>query len=117
MVLQVNHMIGGLKGVLSRTGAAVGATLVAAMSAVRTAFAAGTDSNVSPEYAEMLRLAEEKVNAATQAGATGNGVPIIGGDFIGMLPWLGAGLAVAIVPFFAAKFLVPRIKRESIIAQ
>jgi hypothetical protein len=65
----------------------------------------------------MLRLAEEKVNAATQADATGNGVPIIGGDFVGMLPWLGAGLAVAIVSFFAAKFLMPRIKRESIIAQ
>lgn len=110
-------MMGELKSVLSRTAAAVGATLVAAISAVRTAFAAGTESNLPPEYAEMLRLAEDKVNAATQAGAMGNGVPVIGGDIIGMLPWLGAGLAVAIVPFFAAKFLMPRIKRESIIAQ
>lgn len=110
-------MIGGLKGVLSRIAAAVGATLVAAMSAVRTAFAAGTDLNLSPEYAEILRLAEEKVNVATQTGAMGNGVPVIGGDIVGVLPWLGVGLAAAIVPFFAAKFLMPRIKRESILAQ
>ena len=110
-------MIGGIKNVLSRMSAAVATALVAAMSAVRVAFAADTDSGLPTEYTEVLRLAEEKVNSATQPGAFGNGVPIMSGDIIGILPWLGVGLAAAVAPYLAAKLLMPRIKRESMIAQ
>ena len=110
-------MIGGMRDVLSRMGAAVATALVAGVSAARVAFAAGTDSALPPEYTEILRLAEEKVNSATQPGASGNGVPIISGDFFGILPWLGVALAAAVAPYLAAKFLMPMIKRESMTAQ
>ncbi len=110
-------MIGGIRDVLSRMGAAVATALVAGVSAARVAFAAGTDSGLPPEYAEVLRLAEEKVNSATQPGAFGNGVPIMSGDVFGILPWLGVGLAAAVAPYLAAKYLVPMLKRESMVAQ
>ena len=69
--------------------------LAAAMTilpAVHVAFAASTESSLPTEYAEVLRLAEEKVHVATQPGAFGNGVPILNtilnSDPAGMLPWI-----------------------------
>ncbi len=57
------------------------------LSTVRMAFAASTDASLPPEYTAMLRLAQEKVHAATQPGAFGNGVPVLfGADPMALLP-------------------------------
>jgi hypothetical protein len=94
--------------------AAVATTLVAATSAVRVAFAAGTGSSLPPEYTEMLRLAEERVNAANQLGAIGNGVPLLNVDLGGLIPWFGMRIAAAIGALLAARILMPRLKSEMI---
>ena len=107
-------MIDGFKKLLSRMAAAVATTLVAATSAVRVAFAASTGSGLSPEYSEMLRLAEEKVSAANQPGAIGNGVPIVNVDLGGLFPWFGISIAAAIGVLLAARFLMQRPRSEMI---
>jgi hypothetical protein len=94
--------------------------LTAAMTilpAVHVAFAVSTDSSLPSEYAEMLRLAEEKVHAATQPGAFGNGVPILNIDPAGMLPWIGLGVALSIGAVISAKLLTPRMKSQVLTAQ
>jgi hypothetical protein len=108
-------MSGG-KTMLSRMAAAVATALVAVPSAIRVAFAAGTDPSLPPEYSEILRLAGEKVRAATQPGAIGNGVPIMNIDLGAMLPWMGVGIAAAVGAIVAAKCLAPRVRSKMIIA-
>jgi len=107
-------MIGGFKKWLSRMAAAVAITLVAATSAVRMAFAASSGPTLPPEYTEMLRLAGEKVNAANQPGAIGNGIPLLNVDLEGLFPWFGISIAVAIGALLAARFLMPRPQSETI---
>ncbi len=88
---------------------------------VHVAFAASTESSLPAEYAEVLRLAEEKVHVATQPGAFGNGVPILNtilnGDPAGTLPWIGLGVASSIGAVIAAKLLTPRMRSQMIAAQ
>ncbi|MEW5839691.1 hypothetical protein [Nitrososphaera sp.] len=101
---------------LSRTAALAAGAVVAALSAVRAAFASSTGSSLPPEYSEVLRLAQEKVQAATQPGALGNGVPIISdAGASAMLPWLGivAAAAAMAAGVCAAWLSMPRTKKES----
>ena len=94
--------------------------LTAAMTilpAVHVAFAATTESSLPAEYAEVLRLAEEKVHVATQPEAFGNGVPILNGDPAGMLPWIGLGVASSIGAVITAKLLTPRMRSQVLAAQ
>ncbi len=84
---------------------------------VHVAFAASTESSLPAEYAEVLRLAEEKVHVATQPEAFGNGVPILNNDGAGMLPWIGLGIAWSIGAVIAAKLLTPRMKSQVLAAQ
>lgn len=109
-------MLGGLKTVLSKLAAITATAMVAALSAVRVAFAASTDSRLPPEYVEMLRPAQEKVQAATQPGAFGNGTPLIG-DVTGILPWLGLAACAAIAAVVAAKLFTSRIPGDALVAQ
>lgn len=99
----------------SRLAATTVTAAVAVLSAVRGAFAASTSSNLPPEYADILRLAEEKVRAATQPGTIGNGIPIMNIDLAAMFPWIGVGAAFAVCAVMAAK-LVSRIKGEAVFA-
>lgn len=108
-----------IRNVISRTAAMAGAAAAAALSTVRAAFAASTDatSALPPEYSELLRLAQEKVQAATQPGAFGNGTPLIG-DAAAMLPWVAiAACAAAGTAVIAAKVLKSRIRGEAMLAQ
>ena len=86
------------------------------LSTVRVAFAASTEASISPGYNEMLRLAQEKVQAATQPGAFGNGVPLLT-DIMSMLPWIGIAISAAIGALIAARILIPKMQREALIAQ
>ena len=112
-------MIGGqVKNALAKiaTTAAAGAT--ALLSTIRMAVAAGTDTSLPPEYAEMLRLAEQKVQAATQPGALGNGTPLLfGTEPMSLLPWIGVAVAAAIAVVCAASLLAPRMRNDALIAQ
>jgi hypothetical protein len=75
------------------------------------AFAASTDANLPPEYGELLGLAQQKVQAATQPGAFGNGVPVLyGADPVTMIPWIGVAISVALAAVCAVKLLAPRIR-------
>ena len=107
-------MIGGVKSWLSKMAAAVATTMVAALSAV--CVASGASKSLPPEYTEMLRLAQDKVNAASQPGAIGNGIPFLNADLGRLFPWIGFEIAAAFMALFAARFLMPRLKNE-IIAQ
>jgi hypothetical protein len=104
-----------LKAVLSRTAAASTAAMVATLSAVHGALAASTSSSLSPEYNEVLQLAKAKVEAATQPGAYGNGVPLLSStsaDPMSILPWIGIAVAVAITAVCTAKLLAPKMKSK-----
>lgn len=76
-------MIGGqVKNVLAKIAATTMAGAATVLSTVRVAFAASTGTSQPSEYNEILRLAQEKVHAATQLGACcrqeyhlGNGLP------------------------------------------
>jgi len=109
-------MLGGFKTALSKIAAVTATAMVAALSPVRVAFAASTDSRLPPEYVEMLRLAQQKVQAATQPGAFGNGTPFIG-DFMGMLPWLGLAACAAVGAVVAAKIFTSRMLGDAQVAQ
>lgn len=109
-------MVGRLRTVVSKAAAVTAAAIVAALSTIRVAYAASTDASLSPEYAELLRLAQEKVAAATQPGALGNGIPVIN-DIMSVLPWMGLAAAISIGAVVAAKVLVPRMRSEVLIAQ
>src|SRR5688572_22979646 len=100
-------MIGGsVKNALAKIAATAGAGIATVLSTARTAFAVSTDTSLPPEHGEMLRLAQEKVHAATQPGAFGNGVPLMfGADPMGLLPWIGVAVSGAIAAVCAAKFL------------
>lgn len=90
-------MIGGpVKQMLAKIAAAAIAGIVTILSTARMAIAASTDASLPPEYSEMLRLAQEKVHAATQPGAFGNGVPVqFGADPMSLLPWIGVTVSAA----------------------
>jgi CO/xanthine dehydrogenase Mo-binding subunit len=104
-------MLDALKAVSSRIACVAAAALIAAMSSVRKALAAPAESVLlPPEYDAILRLAEEKVRAATQQGALGSGVPMLTGDMSSLLPWLGLATGVAIGAVVAAALLAPRTK-------
>ena len=69
----------------------------------------GTGANISPEYDEMLRLAQERVQVATQPGAFGNGIPFLT-DITSMLPWIGIAISAAIGALIAARILYQKCK-------
>ena len=112
-------MIGGaIKQMLAKIAAAATAGVATVLSTARMAFAASTDVSLSPEYNEMLRLAQEKVHAATQPGALGNGVPVLfGADPMSLLPWIGVAVSAAIAAVCAAKFLAPKMRSDALLAQ
>ena len=111
-------MLGGLaKKSLRVIAASILAAGMTILPAVHVAFGASTDFSLPAEYAETLRLAEEKVHAATQPGAFGNGVPIMNIDPAGMLPWIGLGVALSIGAVISAKLLTPRMKSLVLTAQ
>lgn len=109
-------MLGGIKTVLSKIAAVTATAVVAAIAPIRVAFAASTDATLPPEYTELLRLAQDKVQAATQPGAYGNGTPLIG-DFMGMLLWLGLAACAAVGAVVAAKIFTSRIRGDALVAQ
>lgn len=108
-------MIGRFKTAISRTVAATASAAIAALSAVRAAFAASTDLGLTPEYAELLRLGQEKVQAATQPGAFGNGTPLIT-DIMAVLPWIGAAACIAVGAVLAAKVITSRVRSGPLVA-
>ncbi|MEW6603996.1 MAG: hypothetical protein AB1351_04825 [Thermoproteota archaeon] len=110
-------MIGRSKPMLSIIAAATAAAVVAVLSVFRGAFAASANANLPPEYAEILRLAKEKVSAATQPDALGNGIPVMSADMAGIIAWVVVGATVAIGAVAAAKFLTMRMKGEKAHAQ
>jgi hypothetical protein len=104
-------MLSGLvRKTLAKIAASTATSTMAVLSTVRMAFAASTDSGLSPEYNQILRLAEEKVHAATQPGAFGNGVPVMNIDMVSVFPWMGVAAAVAIGAVVAAKLLAQRMR-------
>ena len=111
-------MIGGpIKNALVKIAATATAGATTILSTIRMAFAAGTDTSMPPEYAEMLRLAEQKVQAATQPGAFGNGVPVLfGADPMALLPWIGVAVSAAVAVVCAAK-LAPKMRNDALLAQ
>ncbi|MEO9296145.1 MAG: hypothetical protein ABI347_11190 [Nitrososphaera sp.] len=91
--------------------ATAGAGIATIVSTVRVAFAASTGASLPPEYGELLGLAQQKVQAATQPGAFGNGVPVLyGADPATMLPWIGVAISAALAAVCAVKLLTPRIR-------
>jgi len=112
-------MIGGqVRKTLAKMTTTAAAGALTLLSTIRMAFAAGANASMSPEHAEMLRLAEQKVQAATQPGAIGNGVPMISGaDAMSLLPWIGVAISAAIALVCAAKFLTPLMRNDALLAQ
>jgi hypothetical protein len=109
---------GPVRNALAKIGTTATAGAMAVLSTIHMAFAASTDVSLPPEYSEMLRLAQEKVHAATQPGAFGNGVPVLyGADPMTLLPWIGVAVAVAIAAVCAAKILAPRMRNDALIVQ
>jgi ABC-type phosphate/phosphonate transport system permease subunit len=112
--VRMSHMLGGLvRKTLAKIAASTAASTMAVLSTVPVAFAASTDSGLSPEYNQILRLAEEKVRAATQPGAFGNGVPVMNMmniDMVSVFPWMGVAAAVAIGAVVAAKLFAQRMR-------
>ncbi|TLY10461.1 MAG: hypothetical protein E6K88_03815 [Thaumarchaeota archaeon] len=109
-------MLGGFKRMLPRIAAVTATAMLAALSTVRVAFAASTDSRLPPEYTELLRLAQQKVQAATQPGAFGNGTPLFH-DVMSILPWLGLAACAAVGAVVAAKILTSRMRSDALVAQ
>ena len=105
---------GPIRNAVARMAAAATAGAMTILSTIRMALAAGTDASLPPEYTEMLRLSQEKVRAATQPGAIGNGVPMLYGvDPMSWVPWIGVAAAVAIAAVCAAKILAPRMRNDA----
>ena len=103
---------------LAKIAAAATAGIATILSTVRMAFAVSTDTRLSPEYIELLRLAHEKVHAATQPGALGNGVPVLfGADPVTLLPWIGVTISAAVGAVCAAKILVPKTRNDALLAR
>ena len=104
----------GKKIVLSRITALAAAVLAALSTTVHVAYAAST--KLAPGYEEILTLAQERVQVASQPAAYGPGVPLIR-DAMGMLPWMGLAIGLALAAVIAAKVLVPRIRSDTLVAQ
>ncbi|MEP0824346.1 MAG: hypothetical protein HRF40_02565 [Nitrososphaera sp.] len=104
----------GKKIVLTRITALVAAILAVLSATVHVAYAAST--KLAPGYEEILTLAQERVEAASQPSAYGPGVPLIR-DAMGMLPWLGLAIGLALAATIAAKVLVTRIRSDALVAQ
>ncbi len=110
-------MLGGLfKTTMAKMIASTTAAAMTILSTVRVAFAASTEGSISPEYSEMLRLAQERVQAATQPGAFGNGTPILT-DIISILPWIGIAISAALGAVVAARILISKMQSEALVAQ
>ena len=109
-------MIGGpVRNALAKIVATATAGAVTILSTIRMASAASTDVSLPPEIS---RLAQEKVRAATQPGAFGNGVPVLfGADPMTLLSWIGVTAAVAITAVCAAKILAPKVRNHALIVQ
>ena len=108
---------GQVKDVLAKTASATTAGMATIISTVRMAFAAGTDTSLPPEYNEIVRLAQLKVQTATQPGAFGNGVPILYGSDLGtLLPWIGLAVSAAVAAVCANKLLAPKIGKDALVA-
>lgn len=108
------------KNTLAKIAATATAGMATILSTVRMAFAASTGTTMPPEYAEILRLAQQKVQAATQPGAIGNGVPLLNNlniDPASVLPWIGIGEAAGIAAAVAAKLLTQDAKSAVLAAQ
>lgn len=113
-------MMGGPeKDVLAKIAATTAAGIVTILSTVRMALAASIDTSMSPEYTGMLRLAQEKVQSATQPEATGNGVPLLyTADPMGLLVWIVIAFSAAVAGVYVWKILAPKMKRSnSVISQ
>lgn len=102
-------MIGGpVRNALAKIAATATAGAATILSTIRMASAASTDVSLP---SEMLRLAQEKMRAAIQPGAFGNGVPVLfGADPMALLPWIGVAAAVAITAVCAAKISTPKVR-------
>lgn len=104
----------GKKIVLTRITALVAAILAVLSATVHVAYAAST--KLVSGYEEILKLAQERVQVASQPDAFGPGVPLIR-DVMGMLPWMGLAIGLALAAVIAAKVLVPRIRSDILVAQ
>src|SRR5690606_12395363 len=98
----------------TRTTALVAAVLAVLSTTVHVAYAAST--KLAPGYEEILTLAQERVEVASQPDAYGPGVPLIR-DAMGMLPWIGLATGLALAATIAAKVLVARIRSDTLLAQ
>ncbi|AIF83930.1 hypothetical protein NTE_01870 [Candidatus Nitrososphaera evergladensis SR1] len=112
-------MIGGpVKDVLAKIATAATAGMATILSTVRMAFAASTDASLPPEYTEMLRLAQEKVHAATQPGAFGNGVPLLfGADPMSLLLWIALAVSATMAAVCAGKILAPKMRSDPLLSK
>lgn len=109
-------MLGGLiKTTMAKMMTSTAAAM-AILSTVHVAFAASIEASISPEYNEMLRLAQERVQAATQPGAFGNGTPLLT-DIMSMLPWMGVAISATLGAVVAARILISKMQSEALIAQ
>jgi hypothetical protein len=63
-----------------------------------------------------LRLAQERVQAATQPGAFGNGTPFLT-DIISILPWIDIAISAALGAVVAARILISKMQSEALVAQ
>ena len=110
-------MIGGLlKNTMAKMMAVIAIAAMAILPTVHVAFAASTATSLPPDYVEVLRLAQEKVQAATQQGAFGNVTPILT-DIIGMLPWIGIAISAALGTVVAVRILTSRMQNEALTIQ
>ncbi|GEM_PF-3161062 len=111
-------MFGGISRWLTKTAAAMLAGLAAILSTVRVAFGTSTDTSLPSGYSELLKLAHEKVQVATQPGAFGNGVPSLSGvDPMTVFALAGLAVGAAIAVIIAAKEVAPALGRRAIVAQ
>ncbi len=107
---------GLLKNTMAKMMALTAISVMAILPTVHVAFAASTATSLPPEYAEVLRLAQERVQAATQPGAFGNGTPILT-DMMGMLPWIGIAISAALGTVAAVRIPTPRMQNETPLVQ
>jgi len=109
-------VVGLLNKTMAKTMALTAIAAMAILPTVHMAFAASATTSLPPEHAEVLRLAQERVQAATQRGAFGNGIPILT-DMMSVLPWIGIALSAALGTIVAARFLTSRMQNEALIVQ
>ncbi len=107
---------GLLKNTIAKMMALTAIAAMAILPAVHVAFAGSTAASLPPEYAEILLLAQERVQASTQPDAFGNGTPILT-DMTGMLPWIGIAISAALETVVAARILTSKMQNEALLVQ